>query len=365
MNRIRILSIFPSFALGGQQSRFATLANNLGDPFEFCVVSLDGEDGARKLLTDETNVEFISLSTQKSSLLNFSNLAKFRNLIKEQAPDILCTHNWGSIEAVIANRLGLNVPNIHFEDGFGPDESPDQQSRRRVRARKMALRRSTIVVPSRILENVAAKQWKLPQENIRRISNGVDFARFQQPNANQPAGIHVGSVGALRREKNYERLIRSFLGADLDSKAKLTIVGDGPERDKLKAVISQYGAEDRVFLPGATTTPERAYSQFDVFALSSDTEQAPLSLLEAMATGLPVVATNVGDIAEMVVDENRSFITPVGDDVSYTQAIAMMLQNPTARAQLGSANRKKAAGDYSLEAMVRTYRSLFTGLVDP
>lgn len=349
-----LLHVFPGFSYGGQQARLATLARGLGSAYRHLIVALDGDHAARALFHADVKAAFVSLKMNKSSLFSVSNIWRLRRLIREAAPDILCTYNWGAIEAVIANRLGPRVPHVHFEDGFGPDETIGRQLPRRVRARRVLLKNTLVAVPSRALETAAKDQWGL--NRIRRIQNGVDFEKMQGGTRALNGALVVGSLGALRPEKNYRRLIAAFRSADRDGRARLEIVGAGPEMEALRALAQD---DPRIALPGPTAAAADAYARFDIFALSSDTEQAPISLMEAMAAGLPVVATGVGDVAEMVAAENLPYIVPAGDDEAYAHALAQMLQNPSARAAIGAANRRKARVEFSQARMIEACRGLF------
>lgn len=359
-----MLHVFPSFGYGGQQARFAALVKGLGPSFRHHVVSLDGDLSAQALLPPAAVVDVQSMRFGKSALAGVINYWKFRSRFGKIKPDILCTYNWGSIEAALANVIGRQRPHIHFEDGFGPDESIDRQHFRRVKARRMLLGAAHFVVPSHGLEEVAAEKWDVARERLHRISNGVDFARFQTQQAALRPAVTVGTVGALRSEKNYRRLISAFPKADRSGKAHLKIIGDGQMRKSLADAAKSSKARARISLPGSTSAPETAYREFDVFALSSDTEQAPLTVMEAMAAGLPVVATNVGEIANMVAPENLAFITSLGDEGAYVDALAHLLQNPDARAQLGAANRKKAKAEFDLKPMVEKHRALYLSLTE-
>lgn len=354
-----MLHVFPSFSYGGQQARLATLSRGLGSAFRHLVLSLDEDVSARALFAEDAPVEFNTYKMEKSPGFSFTNIFTFRKLLRTTAPDVLCTYNWGSIEAAIANRIGARAPHIHFEDGFGPDETAGRVNRKRDLSRRVLLGKSMVVVPSRGLAEAAKQRWKLNPDQIRLIQNGVDAERLQSAEKPAGRGVVVGSIGSLRTEKNYGRLIRSFISADHDRHARLEIVGDGPEKSALASIA---GGDERITLPGATAAPGDAYARFDIFALSSDTEQAPISLMEAMAAGLPVVATNVGDIADMVSEENLPFVTPLGDEAAYAEALAQMLQNPSARAAVGAANRRKAREVFSVDRMVEAHRALYLAM---
>src|SRR5262249_47497140 len=153
-------------------------------------------------------------------------------------PDMLITHNWGTIEWVLANWPRL-ARHIHIEDGFGQEEAK-RQIRRRVWARRLLLRTSTVVVPSRTLQGIARDVWRLPEACIRYIPNGIDCARFAT--APDPVltrqwpgeGLVVGTVASLRAEKNVERLVRAFGLLAGDFPCRLVIVGEGAEREGLQ-----------------------------------------------------------------------------------------------------------------------------------
>ena len=194
-------------------------------------------------------------------------------------------------------------------DGFGPEERATQIPRR-VLTRRMALRRTPVVLPSRNLVRIATEVWKLPPRVIRYVPNGVDLARFStggdQRGAAEPV---IGTVAALRAEKNIARLLRA---SPRCRSGRLVIVGDGPERAALEALAAALGVAERVRFAGHHQDTAAFYAQFDVFALSSDTEQMPLSVIEAMASGLPVVSTDVGDVRLMVAEANAPHVTAAG-----------------------------------------------------
>ncbi|MEM9494795.1 MAG: glycosyltransferase family 4 protein [Pseudomonadota bacterium] len=356
---VAMAHVFPSFDFGGQQSRFATLANGLGPGFRHYVIALDGALGGKSMLDDTVDAEVRAFAAEKSSIVSVSAVTGLRDLLREASPSILCTYNWGAMEAVIANRLFLGLPHIHFEDGFGPGENPSSQIGRRVWARRALLGRSTVVVPSRVLEKLALERWRLRPETVRRLSNGVDLARFATARRSRESeDVLIGSIGALRPEKNYGRLIAAVEAID-GPYASLEILGDGPERVMLEEIASSTASAARVHLRGATAQTEAAYARFDIFALSSDTEQAPISLMEAMAAGLPVVATDVGDVARMVSEENRAFITPLGDEQAYRDALQRLAGDEALRLRLGKANAEKARRDYAATKMIEAHRSIY------
>jgi len=144
---------------------------------------------------------------------------------------------------------------------------------------------------------------------------------------------------------------------------QLVIAGEGPERAKLEQLAIDSGVEDRVYFPGFVDQPEKVMGLFDIFALSSHSEQFPISVVEAMAAGLPVVAPRVGDIGEMVSTDNGPWLTDAGDSEAITEALWQLTGQPDDRKRIGKANRDKARAHYDAMAMTDQYRALYWGLM--
>ena len=336
-----LLHAFPTFAIGGAQVRFTTIANHFGRQFRHVVVAMDGNLAARERLDPGLDVSFPSLSLAKGDTIR--TIRQLRAALRAIRPDTLVTSNWGTMEWSMANRLP-RVREVHVEDGFGPEERTTQLPRR-VWTRRIVLARRTVVVPSLNLRRIATDIWRLDPARIRYVPNGVDLSRFAARSAAVPAatwpgeGPVIGTVTALRPEKNLQRLLRAF--AAVPPPARLVIVGAGSERPALESLARDLGVTPRLHWTGHQPDPAAFIRGFDIFALSSDTEQMPLSLLEAMAASLAVASTDVGDVAAMLPPEQRPFITPL-DDQALGAALARLCADPAERARLGAANRARA-----------------------
>jgi glycosyltransferase involved in cell wall biosynthesis len=357
-----LLHVFPSFAVGGAQRRMAAVANRLGPAFRHAVIALDGDRTARARLDPALAVAFPEVTLPKRTLLAGPRAAAAA--LAALRPDLLVTHNWGSIEFALANAWPLRrpLPHVHIEDGFGPEEQGGQL-RRRVLLRRLALRRAVVVLPSRTLCAIAERHWRLPARRLRYIPNGIDLARFTPDAAPDPPPWPrdlpvIGTVAALRAEKNLARLLHAFAALRPRRPARLVIVGDGPERAALAALAGALGIAPSVIFAGATEDTPRAYRNFDVFALSSDTEQMPLSVLEAMASALPVAASDVGDVAAMLDAANRPYVV-ARDAAALTGALAALLADPAGARAIGAANRARAAQEFDQAHMFAAYAALF------
>ncbi len=140
---------------------------------------------------------------------------------------------------------------------------------------------------------------------------------------------------------------------------RLVIVGDGPERASLEELARELGSLDRIFFAGHIEDVEEVLGHFDIFALSSDTEQMPNSLLQAMAAGLPVVATDMGDVARTLSPENRRFVVARDDEAAFGAALTVLLSDGGLRGYLGRCNRMHVRSHYGLDRMVQAYEKIF------
>lgn len=356
---MHLAHVFPSFQTGGSQRRFASLANHFGNRFTHTVVALDGCTDARALLDPSLRLRFVEGVPKADPL---TTMMRARTWLKELKPDLLVTYNWGAMEWAAASG---NMRHIHIEDGFGPEEAK-QQLRRRVWFRRFVLNwNATLVLPSQTLVRIALEQWKIAPERVRYVPNGIACARFQGGESAMRDefighGPVIGTVATLRKEKALDRLVEAFAEVRTQGSARLVIVGDGPERPALEALAARLDLTDCVTFTGALTKPEEAVTGFDLFALSSDTEQMPLSVLEAMAAGLAVAATDVGDIGAMVAAENGPFIVP-RNTRALAASIQALLDRDAVRYKIGVANRERAQAIFDESKMFAAYEQLFLG----
>ena len=397
----RWLHVFATLGAGGPQVRAMQLLRHLGPGIEHVLVAMDGCTDVLAQAPAGVPVRVLQAPARGGVLANVKAL---QALLAAERPDLVLTYNWGAIEAAWAARR-LRLPLVHHEDGFLPDEAQRRHPRRSW-LRWWVLKGAPVVVPSAVLQGIAVREWGLRARDVHHLVNGVDLARFvprgalgvavggrgtaagspaarTEPNASaggasaapsaagrhgerpQPAGaaatptrpLVIGTVGGLRPEKDHATLLAAF--AQCPATTQLQIVGGGPLADDLRAQAARLGVAERVQFVGPVADTAPCYAQFDVFALSSRTEQLPLVLLEAMACGLPVVATDVGDVRATLPFECGPCVAPAGDVDALASALKLLLGNAGLRTLLGQKCRAVVSERYAASVCLQRFADLY------
>ena len=369
MTRPRILHCHSTFALGGKEARAVRLMNAFGKDAEHVILSAMPEAlSAREAI--DPSIDVVFPGGDAPALHGKPGLGRYQRLANYMRGfDLVLTYNWGAMDAVGALRFfGRNCPPlIHHEDGFNADEANGLNWKRNAFRRLCLPTAAKLVVPSRTLESIATTIWRQPAGRLKRISNGIAtaaYARAPEPDSipgftRGEGDIIIGTLAGLRAVKNLPRLVRAV--ARLEKNARLVIIGEGPERGAIEREAERLGIADRLFMPGFLPSPHRYLGWFDIFALSSDSEQFPVSLVEAMAAGLPVVSTDVGDVRNIVSTPNQALIVSTSHEDDFSDALNRLCENPALRKTLGDANRSLAQNAYDEDDMIRAYRALYEG----
>lgn len=364
---VNILHLHSSFDLGGKEARAVRLMNAFGKRARHTIVSgVEGAYGARSAIAKGVAYEIAQDPpplTGKPSAARYEAIARYMRRF-----DLVLTYNWGAMDGVMAKRVFAKgtPPVVHHEDGFNSDEAK-KLNRMRNFYRRMALPAAhALVVPSERLEVIATRVWKQPHGRVHRISNGIDTAAYTaRPDARAIPGFAkgrepvIGTLAGLRAVKDLPLMVRSIGG--IAQNVRLVIVGEGPERQAIENQAAAMFMHDRVHLPGFLAEPHRYVGLFDIFMLTSESEQQPIAVMEAMAAGLPIVAPRVGDIAAMVAPENLPYLAASRHEVVLRDQVAALIADPDARRRVGEANRRRAGERFDEHRMIDAYARLYEG----
>jgi len=362
----RILHLHSTFAAGGKEVRCARLMNAWGPRLHHSIVSAEPQAmEAAALVAPEVPVEY---PQDFPSLKGRPAPARLERLARAmRGYDLICTYNWGAMDAVMAHRIFARrfslPPLIHHEDGFNEEEAAGLKPARNLFRRIALGRAARLVVPSQVLETIAREAWHHPAARIARIPNGIDTSAFAAPPLSsglpfpkEHGQFWVGTLAGLRPVKRLPDLVAAF--DNLPPEWHLVICGEGPEREAIRARAAALGIAARVHLTG-NVDAVRVVGLFDIFALSSASEQFPLSVVEAMAAGLPVAATDVGDIAAILAPENAALLTRPNDPRGLGETLAVLAADPDLRARLGAANAVRARAHFDSAAMLAAYEAVY------
>ena len=346
--------------------RISEVINALPDGLRHTIIALDACLDARRRIAPNVQVEFRSLALPRHCLP--CSLLQIGKVVRNTSPDLLLTYNWGAIEFALANRIFAGCDHIHFESGFGPEEADGQLRRRNIFRRHALGGIRNLVVPSRTLLKIASDRWRVPASKLLHIPNGVDVSRFRGqagkreddllPGAGRYRTI-IGTAAPLRPEKNVGQLLQAFAALDRQLDCALVIAGDGVELAQLRLLAAELRIAEHAYFLGHIDDVPAFMRSIDIFALSSDTEQMPNSLLQAMAAGRPVAAVDVGDVRDIVGSENRPLVVARDEEGALAAAMAALIADPQRREALGRQNQQRVEKQYSLDGMVAAYGALF------
>lgn len=364
-----IFHVIPSFAHGGVPIRMATLMNHFGSKAHHSLLSTDHIYTCSSRLNENVTFKIQNIGDADNGNI-LKRLWNYRKFLGKMKPDLLLTYHWGATEWALANSFRPICPHFHLESGFGPEEAEGTLPRRNY-FRRLALRNiAGIVVPSHTLTAICKSDWKIPAHKIHYIPNGVDCALYAAaPRGGiipefrkQDSEIVIGTMTPLRAEKNLPRLVNSFHSLTLacpDQKFSLIIMGEGNERIRLEKMIAEIGLQEDIYLPGHIDDPARALGWLDIYAISSDTEQMPNALNQAMAASLPVVGLDVGDVKFMMHDQNKPFIVAAGDHNAFTKAMTALATNGELRKKIGQINRIHVKENFDQNHMFKAYAQIW------
>lgn len=372
-----IAHVLYRFDVGGLENGVVNLINRMpAERFRHMVVALTDCVPAFCERITRPDVELVSL--HKSPGHGIKLYPALYRLFRERRPAIVHTRNLAALEAVVpAWAAGVPV-RIHGEHGW--DVSDPNGERRKFRAIRRLYRPfvSRYVALSGHIERYLIGGVGVAPSRIERICNGVDSVRFSpapgRPNLHespfQSVGeVVVGTVGRLQAVKDQLTLVRAFAraiekGGVAAASLRLVIAGDGPLRRELEAEIARAGIGARVWLAGERRDVPDVMRSLDVFVLPSQSEGISNTILEAMACGLPVIATAVGGNGELVVQDETGSLVPPLDTEALADALLRYAADPVLRIEQGRAGRARIEAGFSLDRMIERYATLYRSQLD-
>jgi glycosyltransferase involved in cell wall biosynthesis len=367
----RILILDNEFDMGGKEKslvQFITRADR--NRFHFAVCCLK-EGGYFKHALSAAGIPFYDgVLRHRFDALGFLGLER---VLRIERPNLIYTfsHPNTVIFSYLAKLRGLVDRVVVSYHAMG-----DTGGTRQVVPYLLPLlrRADALLAVAEIQKNYLVDTEGLPREKIRVIHNGVDTSKYRPASCEERIALRrelgfaehdvvLITVASLKPLKRIDALLEVAAKLRKGATLRVVVVGDGSERGPLEALAARLGIAERVWFAGVRDDVERLLRACDIFVLPSRTEAFPNVVLEAMATGLPVVTTDVGSVREMVEDKASALIVPPGDDVALAAALERLMQDATLRTTLGRRGRAIVEERFRFDAMCTKREQLFEELI--
>ncbi|MBI3772199.1 MAG: TIGR03088 family PEP-CTERM/XrtA system glycosyltransferase [Gammaproteobacteria bacterium] len=370
-----IAHIIHRFDVGGLENGLVNLLNRIPpERYRHAIICMTDYSEFKKRLTNPAVAVY---AINKRDGKDFGAYVRLWRLLRQLRPAIVHTRNLSALEGVVVAALAGVPARVHGEHGR---DIHDIDGRNR---KYLALRRccqffvQRYIPLSQDLERWLRELVGVPDAKIRQIYNGVDIERFHPANGREPLARHrfasedcivIGTVGRLEQVKDQLTLVRAF--AEISQRCpqlapglRLVLVGDGSSRIKLEQLAAELAVNDRLWITGARDDVPELMRGMDIFVLPSLAEGISNTILEAMATGLPVVATRVGGNPELVSDGNTGCLISADDPVAMATALQAYIESPVLRIKHGQAGRRRVVEEFSMAAMVTRYLAVYDELM--
>jgi sugar transferase (PEP-CTERM/EpsH1 system associated) len=370
-----VVHVMHRFDVGGLENGVVNLINNMpAEAYRHAVIALTEVTDFRKRIKRD-DVQFISLNKPPGHL--FSLYPRLYGLFRQMKPAIVHSRNLAALEVTVpAWAAGVPV-RIHGEHGRDVGDLDGSNRKYQWVRRLYNPFVSHFVALSSDLEGYLVERVGIPARKVARCCNGVDAVRFRPADGlaaiegcpfRRPDHWLVGTVGRMQAVKDQTLLARAFIRAleldpSLRPRLRLIMVGEGPLRAEARQLLEGAGVPDLAWLPGERNDVPDILRGLDCFVLPSLAEGISNTILEAMACGLPVIATRVGGNAELVVEGRTGELVLAGDAEAMAAAIVGYAREPDRARAAGRAGRAEIEHSFSLEAMVGAYQGLYDELL--
>lgn len=355
-HNLHILHIVPGLGPGGMELAMARVITALtGQSMRHSIACLKGGPDISEHLPSATDIHCFNARPNEPQLP-----FRLASLVRKIKPDLIHARNWGAWPDITVGRFFTYplIPLIYSFHGLG--RAGYMPWRRRMASKILVNLTTHLFTVSHQSRDMLVEYWGWPKKRCQVIPNGVDTSRFFPCSRKPNNRIVIGSVGNLRTVKNHALILKACSrlvanGKDLE----LRIAGEGNQREILTSLSQSLKMRGRFHLLGKTDDVPGFLNKLDIFVLSSDSEQHPNALNEAMACGVASIATQVGCVDDLLDRGRCGRIIQPGDENGLVSALGALVEDEQLRCQIADAGLKHVQTNYSLDVMIQRYKSLY------
>lgn len=353
----KVVICIPSLETGGAERFTVELARRL-DPQRFdvtvAVTRYMSESRFKKVLM-ESGVRVVDLSARHY----FGMLRRQLSFFRAEKPDVIHANTGAVLHVMLACALCKIPGRIYTVHNEAKLLYSDHFFKKYLYKAAFSRFRFTPVAVCDGVRETLLRDLHIPAEKMQTVYNGVDIERFYPRHHSAEKTVRAVSVGSLYAVKNQSMTVRAIKSLhDEGVPLTLALVGDGEDRGKLQTLIHRLHAEDYIMLCGARDDVASELQKADFYISASKTEGLPLSVLEAMACGLPIIATAAGGCRDIVRDGENGILTPIDDELALKAAVKTLAENGALRETFGAASRRLSE-QWSIENCVNGYEALY------
>ena len=360
----KILHVTYDMNIGGTEQVIRNLVLGLDrNRFESSILCIDGDIGPWGRDRQQQGIEHYCFQRQPGFDLNL--IRQIRQLVRSGGFHLIHAHQYSPYTYGWFGSVFTGVPIIFTEHGrFYPDFGT---RKRKLINPLLQTRTAAITAISEATKQALVVHENFSQAKIQVIYNGIADSRCdREPELAEslglsPANVVLGTISRLDPIKNQPMMIRAFAQClQQHPQLRLLIVGDGPQREELQALVEELDVSDAVIFTGFQPNPQRYLALMDVFLLPSFSEGTSMTLLEAMCFGIPTVATAVGGTPEIIQDGVSGILTPNADQIALTQALEKIVTEKALRQALGNRAREEYETRFTTACMTEGFEALYT-----
>ncbi|MBS5386560.1 MAG: glycosyltransferase [Clostridiales bacterium] len=360
MDKVKVVLLISDLGMGGAENITVNIAQYINkEKFDVKIISMFSEKycvDKYKNIISKYKIPIIYLNKKPGLDLNI--IFRLVSILRKERPDILHSHRYSCVYALIPSIICRVHGRLHTVHNIADKEIP-RVYRKLMKIAYHFLRVTAVAINEGVKDSII-ECYKLESNIVPIIKNGVDISKFYSGKKNET--VTLINVGRFSPQKNHMLLIKCLANVlKYTRNIKLILIGEGELKDKIEQFVRELGITENVYFTGNISNVEEYLASADIYVMTSDYEGLPLSVIEAMAAGLPIISTKAGGVVNLIKDGQNGVLIDVGDEAAFSRVMIDLIEDPEKRIKMGKESQELAR-EYSVERMVGEYEALYLKL---